>query len=245
MPKVRAKSKRRASRRRPSIDSAPSPSLTEQAYQAIKERIVTLVFTPGQYLNEAAICHALDMGRTPVHQALLRLNVEGLVEVVPRKGIIVLPDSIGHVIEMLDARRMIEPELARRAAENATDDDVAYLENVLRRPSHEPSLAGFDTYASSDRDFHVKIAAMSGNQVLGDFLQSLHERVARFWYLHLWRMIDTGRRERDHGAVLEAIRARAGEEAAEAMEAHIERLRGQVVEIRETAPRTIIHRLYR
>lgn len=243
MRKVRAKSKRRASRRRPSIDNAPPPSLTEQAYQAIKERIVTLVFAPGQYLNEAALCDTLDMGRTPVHQALLRLNVEGLVEIVPRKGLVVQPDSIGRVIEMLDARRMIEPELARRAAENATDDDVAYLEDVLRR--HSPGLAGLDTYSSTDRAFHVKIAAMSGNQVLGEFLQSLHERVARFWYLHLWRMRDTGRGEQDHGAVLAAIRARAGEEAAEAMEAHLDRLRGELAEISNQAPPTVIQRIYR
>ncbi len=245
MPKAHAKSKTRASLRRSSSDDAPSPSLTEQAYQAIKERIVTLAFTPGQYLNEAAICQELGMGRTPVHQALLRLKVEGLVEIVPRKGIIVQPDSIGRVIEMLDARMMIEPQLARRAAENATDDDVAYLEAVLRRPSHSQGAAGLGTYANSDRAFHVKIAAMSGNRVLGDFLLTLHERLARFWYLHLWRMIDTGRGEQDHGAVLEAIRARAGEEAAEAMEAHIGRLRGQIVEISHTAPPPIIQRLYR
>jgi len=63
-----------------------------------KEKIITLYFLPGQYLNEAAISSLLDVGRTPVHQALQRLEIDGLVEIMPRKGVIVLPDSIADDI---------------------------------------------------------------------------------------------------------------------------------------------------
>eukprot|EP01042_Synura_sphagnicola_P021729 gene21729-27647_t len=100
--------------------------LSEQAYIAIKDRIITLFFAPGQYLNEASICEQLGMGRTPVHQALQRLQAEGLVDVVPRKGVIIQPDSMGQVVEILDARLVVEPEIAARAAMQGRPEDIAH-----------------------------------------------------------------------------------------------------------------------
>jgi DNA-binding GntR family transcriptional regulator len=66
-----------------------SPSLREQAYLEIKRRINRLEYRPGAYLNEALISRQLKIGRTPVHQALDRLMLEGLVQVIPRKGVVV------------------------------------------------------------------------------------------------------------------------------------------------------------
>ena len=80
-------------------------SLAAKAYEDIKEKIITLYFLPGQYLNEAAISGLLQVGRTPVHQALQRLELEGLVEIMPRKGVIVLPDSISEIIKILEFAR--------------------------------------------------------------------------------------------------------------------------------------------
>ena len=77
-------------------------SLVAKAYEDIKEKIITLYFLPGQYLNEAAISGLLQVGRTPVHQALQRLELEGLVEIMPRKGVVVLPDSISEIIKILE-----------------------------------------------------------------------------------------------------------------------------------------------
>src|SRR5258708_4143535 len=104
-------------------------SLSDQAYDAIKEKVITLYFLPGQYLNEAAICKLLDLGRTPVHQALQRLQVEGLIAVVPRKGVIIQPDSISQILEFLDARMVVEGDLARLAATHASALDVKELQS--------------------------------------------------------------------------------------------------------------------
>ena len=79
-------------------------SLVAKAYEDIKEKIITLYFLPGQYLNEAAISGLLQVGRTPVHQALQRLELEGLVEIMPRKGVVVLPDSISEIIKILEGK---------------------------------------------------------------------------------------------------------------------------------------------
>jgi DNA-binding transcriptional regulator YhcF (GntR family) len=85
-------------------DRAAEPVLAEalkdQAYEAIKHRIITCAFKPGQELSERAVAGLLKIGRTPVHQAFDRLNTEGLVDVQPRKGVVVRPINLDEVIEI-------------------------------------------------------------------------------------------------------------------------------------------------
>src|SRR5262245_10086157 len=123
-----------ACKTRPGAEQASEPvpekggsSLVAHAYAELKEKIIRGYFLPGQYLNEAAICALLSVGRTPVHQALQRLELDGLIEIVPRKGVIVLPDSIAEIIKILDSRLAVEPELARAAAGRATPEAAAEL----------------------------------------------------------------------------------------------------------------------
>lgn len=230
---------RRRAARDPDNTRPEAALLSEQAYLAIKQRIVTLAYYPGRYLNEAAISRELSMGRTPVYQALQRLKVEGLVEIVPRKGVIVQPDTVGRILEILDARMMIEPELARRVACEATESDVAYLETVLHDANQVSDASAIDSYSASDRAFHITIATISGNQVMQDFVTTLHERSMRFWYQHLWQPLDPNDGEQEHKAVLDAIRSRDGHKAANAMQAHLDRLRVRLVEIRDKSPRPV------
>src|SRR6516164_373492 len=71
-----------------------SQSLRDEAYEAIKLRIITCAFKPGEYINELQLSSLLKIGRTPVHQALDRLMIEGMIDVIPRKGVIVRPVSL-------------------------------------------------------------------------------------------------------------------------------------------------------
>src|SRR5262249_51800389 len=116
-PKIVAPRAKMFSAKPPAKEPAKANSLVAKAYEQIKEKIITLYFLPGQYLNEAAISSLLDVGRTPVHQALQRLELEGLVEIMPRKGVVVLPDSISEIIKILESRAAVEAELAKAAAD--------------------------------------------------------------------------------------------------------------------------------
>ena len=216
--------------------AAKASSLSDQAYEAIKEKIVTLYFVPGQYLNEGAICDLLQMGRTPVHQALLRLQVEALVEIIPRKGIVVQPDSLSQIVEVLDARAVVEAELARLAAEQATDDEIAGLERIVKGAPRKHGGGAIDAFIESDRAFHVAIATMARNRVLAEMAKTLHERSTRAWYLHLWQTLDLKATGRQHAAICEAIRARDGAAAGEAIRTHIASLRERYVHILNTSP---------
>jgi DNA-binding GntR family transcriptional regulator len=228
------KRKSRRKKQKPSGTAAPrTKSLTERAYELIRERIIQLDFLPRQYINEGEICARLDLSRTPVHEALLRLQVEGLVEIVPRRGVIIQPDSVPQVLTILDARSTLEPELARRAAEKATMRDIAELEHSLTRAHLVHGGGAIDGFVESDRLFHVTIATMTGNDILRDILKNLHERSTRFWYLNLWQTWDPSSAEHEHRVIFEAIKKRDAGMAAKAMRTHIDTLRERFIKRRQ------------
>ncbi len=206
-------------------------SLLAKAYEEIKEKIITLYFLPGQYLNEAAISALLQVGRTPVHQALQRLELEGLVEIMPRKGVVVLPDSISEIIKILESRAAVEAELAKAAAGRVSAEDGKTLLALANATRHLKSGPGIDDFIACDRAFHRRLADCSGNSVLSDFAQQLHERSIRYWYLHLWQTMDVQATTRQHAAIADAIARHDGERAAAAMREHIDSLKGRLMQI--------------
>ena len=208
--------------------SAGAPSLRETAYEAIKHRIITCAFRPGEYINELQLSSLLKIGRTPVHQALDRLMVEGMVEVIPRKGVIVKPVSLHEVLQIIEVRLINEPYGARRAAEHADDADLNELADVLERTEHWTSLRNVENMMLLDREFHLAIARAAKNSVLGEFLRSLHERSLRFWFISLnapaqYQLVNT-----EHTAIVRAIRQRDPDKAETAMRGHIESFRANV-----------------
>jgi len=216
-------------------------SLVEQAYERIKEKVITLHFLPGQYLNEAAICAQLDLGRTPVHQALQRLHLEGLVEVLPRKGIIVQPDSLAEILKILDSRLTVEPELARSAARRVKageidEDELTRLKAIATATDANVEPPDIAAFTSNDRWFHREIATLSGNPMMGDFSRMLHERSTRFWYLNLWQTIDVAATNRQHAYIADAVVAGREEEAGAYMLAHIRALRDRLEKLQKTTP---------
>jgi GntR family transcriptional regulator, rspAB operon transcriptional repressor len=212
-------------------------SLVAKAYEEIKEKIITLYFLPGQYLNEAAISGLLQVGRTPVHQALQRLELEGLVEIMPRKGVVVLPDSISEIIKILESRAAVEAELAKAAADRVSTDGGKELLALANATKHLKNGPGIDEFIACDRAFHRKLAEHSGNSVLRDFAQQLHERSIRYWYLHLWQTMDVQATSRQHAAIADAIARHDGERAAAAMREHIDSLKSRLMQIQSAARR--------
>ncbi len=106
--------------RQSASETVGKKSLGDLAYSEIKRRIINLDFRPGDYLNEASICAKLGMTRSPVHQAMQRLMHEGLVRVIPRKGVFVQPVTFDEVADVIDVRFLNEPYCVERATEAAT-----------------------------------------------------------------------------------------------------------------------------
>jgi len=234
--KRESKATKRTGRKRRKADGAAASktqSLTNLAYESLKEKIIVGFFLPGQYLNEPVIAHQLGLGRTPVHQALQRLQVEGLVEIIPRRGVIIQPDTVEQMIEILDARIVVESELVRGAARNATHEMIQELERILFTESHI-SGGKIEVFIDKDREFHNKIAAMSGTKVLGDFARMLHERSTRYWLLTLWQTLDTTVTDHQHREILRGIQKHDATAASKAMRSHLLSLRDRIMQLQRS-----------
>ena len=203
-------------------------SLAEEAYATIKQKIITLEFAPGGYLNVAAVNEALGIGRTPVHQAVRRLAHEGMIEIMPRKGMIVKPVSLQDALAIVEVRLVNEAYCARKAAENASQTDVARLDGILQRAAHAAEVGATEAMMLADRDFHCAISGIAGNLVLADILRNLHERSLRFWFISLHQPKHQAEVGNEHAEILQAIKDRDADGAEQAMRRHIESFRNNI-----------------
>jgi len=204
-------------------------SLREQAYEAIKHRIVTCAYKPGEYLNEANISKALGLGRTPVHQALDRLMLEHMVEVIPRKGVIVKPVSLEEVMAIIDVRLVNEPYCAGLAAERADSGDIAQMSAILAQADEMRESRDIERRMLADRKFHSVMAHAAKNDVLADVLRKLHERSLRFWFISLSVSGHLSAVDDEHRKILDAIESRDPEAARQRTREHIESFRSNII----------------
>jgi DNA-binding GntR family transcriptional regulator len=212
----------------PAVSPEPSLSLRDAAYEAIKHRIITCAFKPGDYLNEAYVSAAIGIGRTPVHQAIDRLTQEGLLEVIPRKGLIVRPVSFEEVIQVTEMRLVNEPYCARLAAERADNVDLAVMRDTLNRADAWTEVRNIEQMMLLDREFHLSLAKAARNSVLASILQNLHDRSLRFWFISLAASDHHRNVQNEHRAIFAAIEKRDVEGAGLAMSEHIESFRRNV-----------------
>jgi len=219
-----ARKRRLAPEREETEDTAErTVSLRHKAYEAIKHRIITLAYRPGTYLNETLICADLGIGRTPVHMAMERLMLENLVEVMPRKGIIVKPISVDEINAITEARRINEPAAAALAAARASDEELKRLRSVVRQTKTTPPHK-IEQFIALDREFHSTIREAARNPVLAQILATLHDRSLRHWFISL---SDANRQHNvavEHEAVVRALEARDSASAEAAMREHIDSL---------------------
>src|SRR5262249_9516784 len=130
----------------------PRQSLRDAAYEAIKRRIITCKFKPGECINEASVSALLGLGRTPVHQAIDRLMLEEMVEVIPRKGVIVKPVILQDVMQMIDVRLINEVYCARLAAARADDTHIESLVSIIDRARNAISVRDVHALMTLDRE---------------------------------------------------------------------------------------------
>jgi DNA-binding GntR family transcriptional regulator len=205
--------------------------LSQRAYEAIKERILSLELRPGQFINEAELCKLTGMGRMPVHQAVHRLMTDRLLNVIPRKGIIIGAESTKEVDEALEARGAVEPNIAALAAERATPDQIKEIEKLLRQSRKFVDQRFRREFMGLDRLFHAAVAEAAGNKMLVDAQRPLQERSARIWSVAVMRRPDGLRiTQEEHEAVFEAIRRGQRDGARRAMQVHIASLRRRMNE---------------
>lgn len=189
-----------------------APSLTDQAYRALEEDIVTLVLEPGEVLSENALAASLQIGRTPVREALQRLAREGLVVVLPRRGVMVSEINVRKQLELLRVRRVVErlmAELAARRATTAERTRFVELARAIERTGAEEDDRGF---MRLDRELNLLVSQVCRNEFAQRTMGLMHGLSRRFWYVHYQQVLDLPRCADLHAHLAEAIGQ--GDEAA-------------------------------
>ena len=210
-------------RRRPKPRPAvPGVSLTEQAYRALEEQIVTLKIAPGTVVSEAILGQRLGIGRTPIREALWRLARERLVTIIPHRGIIVSEINIKLQLRLLELRRVVERLVAARAAKRASEAERHRLEEIA---------AGMETAAAAnddmefmrlDREFNELTVAAARNEFATSAMSLVQGLSRRFWYLHYREAADMPLAARLHADVARAIARGDGDAAGSASDALVD-----------------------
>ena len=206
----------------------PRLSLRDRAYEAIKERIITCEFRPGECINEASVSALLGLGRTPVHQAIDRLMLEEMVDVIPRKGVIVKPVILQDVMQMIEVRMVNETQCARLAAARAEESHIERMSAVLGKATRAIEKQDIHRLMELDREFHLLLAEASKNFELAEIIRRLNERSLRFWFISFTTPDHHRSFQRQHEALFDGVRRHDADAAEDAMRVHIEAFRKSV-----------------
>lgn len=199
------------------VESRSEPaSLTERAYRELEERIVTLRLEPGTVLTEGALAARLDIGRTPIREALQRLAREGLVVILPRRGCLVSEIDVKRQLKLIEVRRELERLMARAAAQRKTEAERARFVEIAE--GMEAAARGEDdmTFMRYDRMLNLLISKAARNEFASNAMGLMHGLSRRFWYIHYKEVADLPRCARLHSQLARAIAEGDGEAAGSA-----------------------------
>ncbi|MEK9673404.1 MAG: GntR family transcriptional regulator [Rhodospirillaceae bacterium] len=202
-------------------------SSQEQCYRHLKERILRLDLAPGARIGALEVAAQLGLSRTPVREALSRLEQEALVDHDPAGGYVVRRMSVREIDDLYRVREYLETEAVLEAMANLTDRDFGLLAAYL-----DDAAAATDDVSQfliSSRKFYEAIIAATGNEVLQRVLAPINDRVrivgAMLIRAHALRMTEV---YTENHTILSALRARDRDAAVEAVRAHVQNARDHV-----------------
>jgi len=216
--------------------SAPAPavSLVDTAYEWIRRRILDNVWPPGHRALEQEVALELGMSRTPVREALVRLQNDGLVEVVPRHGMRVLPVSpqdMREIYEVLTALECMAAEIVARRKPG--DAELQTLTQATADMDKALARDDLEAWAAADERFHVSLVELSGNRALANTVWNYWDRAHRARMLSLRLRPKPVNSTHEHMQMVERLRAGDVAGAAAVTRAHRERANQELVAIFE------------
>jgi DNA-binding GntR family transcriptional regulator len=185
--------------------------LADRAYVELRDRIVTLAIPPGAPINEETLGRELEIGRTPVREAIKRLALENLVAVYPRRGTFATAIDITDLAHVSDVREQLEGHAAFRAAQRLTPTQRRELDELVARVSAPDG--DDESLMRLDADVHRFVYRCAGNPYLRETLERYLNLSLRIWYLVLGRLPHLSERVREHRDLLVAVRAGEAERA--------------------------------
>lgn len=199
--------------------------LRDVVFETLRDAIITQVLKPGERLMEIQLADEMGVSRTPVREAIRKLELEGLVVMVPRKGAYVAGVSMKDIHEVYEVRSALEMLAVTLAAERITEEELDALERQVLRESEEEDKeesSDLSNIVYIDSSFHDIIYQAAHNQRLVQFVNILQEQLQRFRAASLSRPGRSKTALEEHKKIVEALSERNGELAAQLAREHIE-----------------------
>jgi DNA-binding GntR family transcriptional regulator len=203
--------------------AAGKASLADAAYARLEEMIVTLELQPGSVLSEADLSKRVGIGRTPLREALQRLQAHRLVTTLPRRGVVVSDINIVDYLALLETRRVLDRLVATKAARRASPGQREALRKTASAMQHAAAKGDMNEFMRLDTMFDQVVEAAARSAFALQASDPLHAHCRRFWYLYRHNG-DLPRAADLHAALMEAVAAGEEEAAGQASDALVQYL---------------------
>jgi len=178
--------------------------LTDKAYALLEDKIVSLELAPGQLYSEAELSAIIDLGRTPMREALLRLAKEKLVEMIPRRGVRICEIDLTNHIALLETRKALDVLIATRAAKRVNQQQKDRLKEYSDTMLRAAADNDVETYLDIDGKLDLLLAEACKNDFAVEAVAHLYAHCKRFWsYYH--EHADIGVFARQHADLMLAV----------------------------------------
>lgn len=192
---------------------------SDVAYEKIKEMIIKTEIKPGSVISKNKLMKQLGIGSTPIREALNRLSWDGLVQIIPRRGMFVSDLRFEDIQSIFEMRYELEGLAGRLAAERITDEQLKRIEELIK-DGHN-SKTGFEREVEVDREFHLLIAEATGNRFLQEELKRIYNFSLRLLYYRKSKMASLEESKLQYFNVLKALKNRDGKTASNILKEHV------------------------
>ncbi|MEH7304566.1 GntR family transcriptional regulator [Neobacillus drentensis] len=196
-------------------------SLSDQAYDVIKNAIINNEIKPLEYLTEEQLAEKLGISRTPIRTALKKLVYEGLVEMESSKQTRVRMISVEEAREYQVLRETLEPLAAKLACLNMDEEQLAFLKDICHQQRESIVEKDFSQFINLDTQFHIYLAEFTNNHKLIEFINSLRTQMQRYLILTNTLQASASEALLEHLQIIDALERKNPEEAAECMANHV------------------------
>ncbi len=205
--------------------------LREMVFDVLMEAIRSGQLPPGERLMEVQLAEEMGVSRTPVREAIRRLELEGFVVMIPRKGAYVAGLSIKDIISVFEIRTALERLAVSLAAERMTDNDLEQLERMLVKLSDTWKEDDVETWTELDSQFHALIYHFSRNERLVQMMANIMEQISRYRVICVSRLEVRQNSIEEHKKMVEAMAERNVPKAKKAASEHILNTQNSLIEL--------------
>ncbi|MDI6871422.1 MAG: GntR family transcriptional regulator [Bacillota bacterium] len=211
------------------VDAASDGSLKERAYRTLKRMILTGELRGGSQVVEAELSKKLKISRTPIRESILQLEHEGLLRVVPYKGIFVAEMSLNDMKDLLQLRFWLERFAVQEAVSLITDADLTDMKSLVDQQEQAFREGDLYQFMELDRQFHLRIAQVVGNARLLRILDNLRDQLVACGLRGLQKRERIAEVLTEHREVIRGLELRDGGAATAAMDQHLLKVRDSVL----------------